>query len=172
MVIKLLTLALGAGSVLLAAGGGSAASARVGAEVFNRRLGYKKGEGPLTKRHAGVGVIVHPKSPSEAGQCISKLESLSRFHTQYLALTESEGEMLEEMVVPLKALIDVRGKAVSALSQAIFAMASGYEQAKADADELRGELQDLDAAIEAAAKPIARMLDSIPSSRRRHIPGA
>lgn len=167
MVIKILAWGITAGAALLASGGGTSATAHVGAEVLNRRMGYKKGEGPLTKKACdGLGFIVHEKSPSEAGQCIAQLDSTKKFNGHYFSLTESEGQTLEELIQPVKILIEVRGKLVRDLVQ--YAMQGDpvlVDQAQAD-------LFKLDETLEVAARPIVRMLEAVPSSRRRHIPGA
>lgn len=167
MVITILAWGITAGTALLATGGGTAATAHVGVEVLNRRMGYKKGEGPLTKKACdGLGLIVHEKSPSEAGQCIAQLNSTKKFAGLYFSLTESEGQTLDEMVQPVKILIEVRGKLVKDLVQ--HAMRGDM----ASVQQTQAELQKLDDSLDVSARPIVRMLDAVPSSRRRHIPGA
>jgi hypothetical protein len=153
------------------------------ANEYNRRLGYRSGEGPLSPREGGgLGVLVHANSSSDLGNSLALLaevypETLSMFVGKLFEMTLSEGQDLRTLLQPSKHIAEKRMELVA-----------GRDQSVTERDELLAQEPCLDIAIRVdqlnrivvqvnaaldeyhqdalvALAPVARFLEMFPRSR-------
>lgn len=104
-----LMMAFGVGITLLA-GAKTTALAAVATNAVNQRQGHRSGEGPLSRRAGGAGIMVGRRSNTLAGRYLAILKpfapELEQYQGKLLEATVAEGEDLDKVLAPVIALMD------------------------------------------------------------------
>lgn len=143
-------------------GGGSIAVVGIAADQYNRRKGYKKGEGVFTPRDGGYwGAQVSLESSSDLGATLAALaakypELLGDFKDKRLLITKSEGAQVRAMLAP-------------ALELSVKLIQLERELAVEEDEEMLGvlrmEVEGLKTLVRQMLHPVNLFLSSIPKSR-------
>lgn len=134
----------------------------IAADQYNRRKGYKRGEGVLTPRDGGYwGAKVSLESSSDLGTALAALgtkypEELGEFMGKRLQITKSEGAQVRAMLVTS---LELSAKLIQI----------ERELSKEEDEEmqavLRIEAESLKTMVRQTLRPVNIFLSSIPKSR-------
>jgi hypothetical protein len=133
----------------------------IAADQWQRRRGYKPGEGLFTDREGGhvFGLRVEQDSPEDLGKGLSGLvlafpDMFQEFDKKRFDLTESEGKMLRAMIEATKGHFDDYAEASQYVSS------GGNEE-----PEYRLEMQHIEERLRASLVPVAMFLRNVPEVR-------
>jgi hypothetical protein len=135
------------------------------ADQWQRRRGYKPGEGLFTDRDAGhvFGTRIKPDS-DDLGSALSALvvtfpDMFGKFDNKSFDLTKSEGEMLRAMIETTRAPF------------AEYAEAAQYMSANENEEpEYRAEMLRLEEQLRTSLVPVKMFLENVPEVRVRKAP--